>query len=163
MQPTIETIHEKKLAGKHAVLTFNHHTPEPLWQSFMPHVKNIHNKVGHVLYSLEVYPPNFFNPFDPSTPFTKWAAVEVVDYEEMLPELEQLVVPAGQYAVFIHRGPSGEAAKTYEFIFREWLPASAYQLDERPHFAVMDERYKKDDPTSEEEIWIPIKEKTTNG
>jgi AraC family transcriptional regulator len=30
-------------------------------------------------------------------------------------------------------------------------------LDQRPHVEVMGEKYKNNDPDSEEEIWIPIK------
>lgn len=40
---------------------------------------------------------------------------------------------------------------------KTWLPASDYNLDNRPHFEVLGEKYKNNDPTSEEEIWIPIK------
>jgi AraC family transcriptional regulator len=29
-------------------------------------------------------------------------------------------------------------------------------LDDRPHFEVLGEKYKNNDPTSEKEIWIPI-------
>lgn len=29
----------------------------------------------------------------------------------------------------------------------------------QPHFEVLGEKYKDNDPTSEEEIWIPIKAK----
>jgi len=32
-------------------------------------------------------------------------------------------------------------------------------LDNRPHFEVLGEKYKNGDPESEEEIWIPVKEK----
>jgi AraC family transcriptional regulator len=41
--------------------------------------------------------------------------------------------------------------------FSTWLPDSEYRLDVRPHFEVLGEKYKNDDPESEEEIWIPIK------
>jgi AraC family transcriptional regulator len=41
----------------------------------------------------------------------------------------------------------------------EWLPNSAYALDDRPHFEALGEQYKNNDPNSEEEIWIPIKPK----
>jgi AraC family transcriptional regulator len=32
-------------------------------------------------------------------------------------------------------------------------------VDLRPHFALMGAKYKMNDSTSEEEIWIPIKKK----
>ncbi len=39
------------------------------------------------------------------------------------------------------------------------LPNSEYELENRPHFEVLGEKYKNNDPNSEEEIWIPIKKK----
>jgi AraC family transcriptional regulator len=38
------------------------------------------------------------------------------------------------------------------------LPLSKeYELDDRPHFEILGDKYKNNDPNSEEEIWIPIK------
>ena len=34
-----------------------------------------------------------------------------------------------------------------------------YTLDDRPHFEILGEKYKNQDPDSEEELWIPIKPK----
>jgi AraC family transcriptional regulator len=42
------------------------------------------------------------------------------------------------------------------YIFNTWLPKSGYQLDRRPHFEILGEKYKNNNPDSEEEIWIPI-------
>ena len=36
---------------------------------------------------------------------------------------------------------------------------SKYSIDNRPHFEIIGEKYKNNDPNSEEEIWIPIKPK----
>ncbi|MGK2861531.1 MAG: GyrI-like domain-containing protein [Chitinophagaceae bacterium] len=47
----------------------------------------------------------------------------------------------------------------FSYIFNTWLPPSGYDLDNRPHFEILGEKYKNDDPLSEEEIWIPIKQK----
>lgn len=128
-----------------------------LWNGFMPKRKEIKNTIDANLYSLEVYRENYFDNFNPSNNFQKWAAVEVSSFENLPSEMKTLVVPSGLYAVFLHVGPATDAHKTYNYIFAEWLPNSAYVVDERPHFAIMDEKYKKDDPSSEEEIWIPIK------
>ncbi|HLT33108.1 MAG TPA: GyrI-like domain-containing protein, partial [Aquaticitalea sp.] len=46
---------------------------------------------------------------------------------------------------------------TYQYIYGQWIPNSEYELDDRPHFALMGEKYK--DPESEEEFWIPIRKK----
>lgn len=155
----IKILPEKKLIGKHIVMSFLENKTFQLWSSFMPRRKEIKNVINANLYSLEVFPIAHFNNFDPGNTFQKWAAVEVSDFDEIPREMAPLVIPEGLYAVFVHKGPQSEGHKTYHSIFVEWLPNSEYMVDERPHFAIMDERYKKDDPDSEEEIWIPITNK----
>lgn len=155
----IKILPEKKLIGKHIVMSFLENKTFQLWSSFMPRRKEIKNVINANLYSLEVFPIAHFNNFDPGNTFQKWAAVEVSDFDEIPREMAPLLIPEGLYAVFVHKGPQSEGHKTYHSIFVEWLPNSEYMVDERPHFAIMDERYKKDDPDSEEEIWIPITNK----
>ncbi|MCB0855813.1 MAG: GyrI-like domain-containing protein, partial [Bacteroidetes bacterium] len=45
----------------------------------------------------------------------------------------------------------------FQYIFFECLPKSDYLLDNRPHFEVLGEKAKLNDPNSEEEIWVPIR------
>lgn len=159
MEAQIKILTEKKLVGKHISMSFMENKTFQLWNGFMPNRKNIKNTIDENLYSLEVFSANHFDNFDPSKTFQKWAAVEVKNFNSVPEEMEELIIPTGIYAVFIHHGPATDAHKTYHTIFAEWLPNSEYTVDCRPHFAVMDEKYKKDDPDSEEEIWIPIKYK----
>lgn len=158
-QPRIEMHRGVTLIGCRSRMSFAQNTTTQLWQQFMPQRKAIQHLSGSELYSVEVYSADFFEPFDPNKFFDKWAAVAVDMIESLPGGMEILQVPAGLYAVFLHRGAATEAEKTYTYIFRDWLPASPYRLDHRPHFAVMDARYKKDNPDSEEEIWIPVQPK----
>lgn len=32
-----------------------------------------------------------------------------------------------------------------------------YEIDFRPHFEILGEKYKNNDPGSEEEVWIPVR------
>lgn len=159
MEPRIETLRQKRFAGMRVVMSFADNKTRPLWQRFMPRRREIENRVGTELYSLEVYPPGFFTPFDAQAQFEKWAAVEVTDHEAVPHEMKALTVPTGLYAVFLHQGPASEGPQAYGYIFQEWLPRSEYTLDNRPHFAVMGEKYKGEDPDSEEELWIPVRHK----
>lgn len=156
MKTRIESLAEKKLIGKKIRMSFSNNKTKELWQSFMPLRKEIKNSIGTGLYSIEVYDPFFFKDFDPQKEFEKWAAVEVHDLNEIPDTMEGIIFPAGQYAVFVHKGPASAGPATYEHIFRVWLPDSGFILDHRPHFAVMGEKYKHEDPESEEEIWIPV-------
>ena len=70
--------------------------------------------------------------------------------------MEKFILPGGLYAVFDYKG-SSDASYIYQYIYGIWIPNSEYVLDARPHFEVLGEKYKNNDPTSEEEIWIPVK------
>ena len=159
MKARIETLKQKKMIGKKMQMSFAVIKTAELWQSFMPRLSEIRNRIGAELYSLEVYDDQFFSSYDASNEFAKWAAAEVENFEWVPDDMQTLVVPEGRYAVFNYRGLQSEGAKAYDFIFRTWLPASAYLLDHRPHFAVMGENYRTNDPSSEEEIWIPVQSK----
>lgn len=156
MEPQFRILPEKKLIGRRMKMSFSNNKTAELWHSFMPYRKNIKNIIGKELYSAEVYEPFYFENFNPEKEFEKWAAVEVSDIESVPEDMNLLISPRGLYAIFIHKGPASAGPKTYQYIFSVWLPGSDYTLDDRPHFAVMGEKYKGDDPTSEEEILIPL-------
>ena len=141
----------------HLPMSFNNNRTGELWKNFIPRYRDIPVKNSDDLYSVEVYPAGFFKRFDPDTPFQKWAGVEVPANAEWQEGLEQLIIPSGAYAVFLHRGPAAEAGITYQYIFEKWFPLSGYMIDDRPHFAVMGPKYKPASAESEEEIFIPLR------
>ena len=139
-------------------MTLSANQTAELWQSLMPRRKEIRNKLNTDLISIEVYDQNLdFKDFNLSTEFEKWAAVEVSAFEEIPESMETLTLTGGLYAVFLYKGAANNFESTFRYIFVTWLPASEFVLDNRPHFEIMGEKYKGNDPTSEEEIWIPIK------
>jgi AraC family transcriptional regulator len=157
MHLRFETPAEKKLVGKRLKMSFAENKTFELWRAFMPRRRELENALGAELYSIEVYESGFHDAFDPHREFEKWAAAEVADFTRVPDEMECLTIPAGLYAVFLHQGPAREGEKTYRYIFENWLPQSGFTLDDRPHFAVMGEKYKADAADSEEEVWIPVK------
>lgn len=160
MQPRIEALPEIKLIGKKVNTCFATNTTLELWQSFMPRRSEIKNAIGRELYSVEIYSDaDFFNAFNPTVEFEKWAAVAVENFNTIPDGMNELVIPHGQYAVFHYKGKPSQAHATYQYIYGNWIPNSEYDLDDRPHFALMGERYKGEDPESEEELWIPVKKR----
>jgi len=140
-------------------MTFSANTTHELWRNFMLRRKEVQHVVGFNLYSIQQYAPGFFEYFDPNYLFKKWAAVEVSDVDTIPEGMEQIRIESGIYAVFDYKGDASNAANTFQYILGIWLPRSKYVLDDRFHFEVIGEKYKNGDPDSEEEIWIPIKEK----
>ncbi len=158
MTPRIETLNEKKIAGIRLTMSFANYKVGELWKSFIPRRKEITNNLTNDLISLAVYKPTHFANFNPTNEFERWAAVEVADFDNLPNEMEPFVLPSGLYAVFDYIGLSTDNS-IFQYILGTWLPSSDYVLDDRPHFEVLGDKYKNNDPTSEEEIWIPIKTK----
>jgi len=159
MTPRIELLAEKKLIGKHITMSLANNKTVEVWRGFITQRKEIKNNIGTDLYSLQIYDPLYFAKFDPKREFKKWAAIEVGDFEEVPAGMEPLILPEGMYAVFLYKGAASAGQKTFQYIFETWLPGSEFVLDNRPHFELLGEKYKNEDPDSEEEIWIPIRSK----
>lgn len=158
MTPRIETLPEKKLIGKRLTMSFADFKISELWQAFIPRRKEITNNLTNDLISLVIYEPNHFNDFKPTNEFERWASVEVISFDNVPAEMETFVLNGGLYAVFNYKGLNTDSS-IFRYIYGTWLPNSDYVLDNRPHFEVLGDKYKNNDPNSEEEIWIPIKRK----
>lgn len=152
----IEKSGEIHLIGKSATLSLLDYKVSDLWRSFLPRRKEILNTVSSDLYSVSIYPPDYFKAFNPATKFEKFAGVEVPDFIQVPPDMETLVLTGGLYAVFEYKGLSTDNS-IYRFIYEQWMPDSEYALDGLPHFEILGKKYKNNDPDSEEEIWIPVK------
>lgn len=156
----LETLHEKKLVGKSLRMSLAQNDTFRLWNSFMPQRNQIKNIVSTELHAVQVYDtPDYFKNFDPARIFTKWALIEVSEFNDIPSDMKPYTIKGGRYAIFLHKGSPKEFAKTFRLIFEEWLPSSDYELDHREHFEVLGNKYKNNDPNSEEEIWIPIRPK----
>jgi AraC family transcriptional regulator len=155
MEPTIQTIPPQQLIGMHLKMTLAQNRTGELWHSFMPRRKEIAHPLSSDLISMQVYPEPM-RPGDPTQAFEKWAAVPVKGTTEVPAGMESFTLPGGLYAVFHYIGSSADIG-IFQYIFGAWLPSSPYQLDTRPQFEVLGEKYGNMDPESEEDIWIPIK------
>ncbi len=158
MESRIENLKEKKLIGQRLKMNLISNLTGQLWGQFMPRRKEVRNNLTEEFISMQVYDPLYFKNFDPTNEFEKWALVEVSDFETLPKGMEPFTLEGGLYAVFDYKGTSADRS-IFQYIYTEWLPNSEYHLDDRPHFEVLGEKYKNNDPDSEEEIWIPIKNK----
>lgn len=155
--PRIKTFPTTKFIGKNLTFSYANYRAFELWSSFMPRQNEIPNAIGIELYNIQINPENF--DFNPHTPFIKWAARPVNSFNSVPDGMETLEISEGLYAVFQYKGNQTGAASFFKQIYSVWLPNSVYVLDNRPQFEVLGEKYKNNNPNSEEEIWIPIKNK----
>ena len=157
MKPRIETLGEKKLVGKRLAMSLAEDRTSELWRGVMPRLNEIENRINNDKISMQIYPPDF-DPGDFTRKFEKWAAVEVANFDSVPEGFEIFTLSGGDYAVFDYKGSSNDR-RIFRYIFTEWLPHSDHTLDDRPHFEILGEKYRNNDPESEEEIWIPVKPK----
>lgn len=152
----IIALKEKKLLGQSLKMSLINNRTAQLWGQFAPRVREIQNRSTEDKISMQVYPPLYYEQFNPATEFEKWATVEVNDYDQVPEGMKTFILEGGLYAVFDYKGSSADPS-IFQYIFSQWIPQSNYSLDNRPHFEVLGAKYKNNDPDSEEEIWIPIK------
>ena len=157
MTPRIIRLEEKKLIGQKVTMSLANDKTAMLWSKFMPRRKEIQNRIGSDFISMQIYPQSYHTIFNPKREFQKWAAVEVSNFAAVPANMETFTLLGGTYAVFDYKGSSADPT-IFQYIYDQWLPCSTYELDDRPHFEVLGKKYKNDDPNSEEEIWIPIKQ-----
>lgn len=152
----IEQIPPKRLVGRQRTISLISGDLSKLWQSFMPRLHEISNRQTSDLVYLREYPDDYFTVFDPARSFVAWALAEVQDFSQVPAGMSRYELHAGEYAVFLHKGANTNQ-DTFQYIFTEWLPDSEFVLDDRPHFDLLGAKYQNNEPTSEEEIWIPVR------
>lgn len=158
MNHRIEIIEPKKLIGMRMQLSLAQYTVGDLWRKFMPRRNELSNSINLNVISMAIYPPNYFSSSNEQALFERWASIEVSSFENVPTEMETYTLPGGQYAVFTYKGLNTNRS-VFQEIYSTWLPQSGYELDDRPHFEILGEAYRNNDPNSEEEIWIPVKSK----
>jgi len=159
MKPRIESLKEKRLVGHTLKMSLTDNKTGQLWSQFGPRIKTIKNRISEDKISMQIYPPLYYEAFNPNNEFEKWAMVEVEDFDNIPHGMKSFNLKGGLYAVFDYKGLSSDNS-IFQYIFSKWIPSSSYIVDDRPHFEVLGAKYKNNDPDSEEEIWIPIEEKS---
>lgn len=158
IKPQIKHLEKTRLIGLHLNMSLNNNQTAELWKKFMPRKKEIQNTISEDLISMGVY-DNGINLGDMNQYFEKWATKKVLNFDNIPNGMDTFTIEEGLYAVFNYKGLSTDSS-IFIYIFNTWLPNSNYLLDNRPQFEVLGLNYKNGDPSSEEEIWIPIKEKS---
>jgi AraC family transcriptional regulator len=157
MQPRFEHKSTFTVAGLTCQSTMSNNTIPQLWGSFGKREKDFKNRVSEDCYGVCFY--ERMENMCPNTPFTYLAGM-LIKSEADIPEgMTARTVPACDYAVFEHKGALDTLQKTYDYIFREWLPGSEYEFINQDDFEIYDERFKFGQPESIMEIWIPVKKK----
>lgn len=151
LDPRFEELPKRLIAGLNETYTFQSRVNIPKqWDRFGAHLNKIPGQVGEVCYGV------CWN-FIPGKGFDYIAGVEVHTSDELPAAFTTVLLPAGEYAVFVHDKHVSEIPSTIQSIWETWLPNSGLRIGESPSF----ERYGEDfNPKTGKggiEIWIPIR------
>lgn len=160
MQPVIKDIEEKKVigVGAHFISTLSpDHTNEKvipkLWDHYNQRRSEIKSRVSEIDLGVCLEPPE--KKSHPDECFYT-AGTEVRSFEDVPSGMNCIIIPAGRYAVFTHKGDLNSLPMTMKYIYGSWLPKFGGRLREAPDFEVYDKRFKPDSKDSEFDIYIPI-------
>ncbi len=159
--PEYVEMDEITVVGLSSLISMKCNVIHQLWERFATREKEIKNIAIHGV-ALEV-------SFDYETVATEGEAEDWLFFDLVglpvnstadIPEgMTYKVIPAHMYAKFVHTGPISTIMKTYNYIWEEWLPNSEYEYDyEACGVEWYDERFKLEEEDSEFDIYIPIKE-----
>lgn len=125
-----------------------------LWQKYMPRRHEIKNSVSprDIGICYEV-PKELSTRPDECMYMT---AAEVASFDNIPEGMEAFTVPAGEYAVFTHKGKLDTFEFTMNYIYGSWLPKSGKKLRHAPDLEIYDGRFKLNDDASELDVYIPI-------
>lgn len=123
------------------------------WLRFGASMSSISGRIGSATYGVILPVPGFADGFD------YLAGVEVPGTENLPHELSHEQVPAGQYAVFEHRGHVSDIKAAWDTVWTRWLPQSGLEVVDTP---ILFEEYGADfDPQKAEGVvglWVPVRQ-----
>lgn len=87
----------------------------------------------------------------------RYVAGMQADRDQSVPKgMDEIQIPAGQYAVFQHVGHVADMPKTVHAIWNKALPESGLSLRPAPDFERYDQRFDVETGRGTVEIWIPV-------
>lgn len=133
----------------------NHILIPKLWDDYFARQKEIINRAKP--YDLGVCMPvsNEMQKSHPDECFYL-ACTEVKDLAHVPLGMVTRTIPAGEYAVFTHKGLLSKLDHTMNYIYGSWLPKSGRKLREAPDLELYDQRFSANSEQSEFDIYIPL-------
>jgi AraC family transcriptional regulator len=120
-----------------------------VWQAFNSREDEVPNAKGQASYGVCTVAE--------SSGRFRYIAGCASDVETGLPHgMERIVLPAGRYAVFTHKGHIAELPKTVFTIWNKSLSENALTVREAPNFELYDKRFDPKTGRGVVEVWIPI-------
>lgn len=169
MQPVFKTKSEFHVIGLGASFISilspeknNHLVIPKLWSQFTQRQSEIKSRISPYDYGICMPMTKDLKKSHPDECYYM-ACTEISDSNMTVPEGMNLkTIPAGEYAVFTHKGSLSKLDHTMNYIYGAWLSKSDRTLREAPDLELYDERFKPDSDDSEFDIYIPVVAKGIN-
>jgi AraC family transcriptional regulator len=126
----------------------------PLWGRFDQRSGEVPNRVGHAMYGIIYGRPEAERSHPHELQYI--AAVAVSNPARAPAGMSVHTIPAGTFAVFLHRGPIQNIGETCREIYRVWLPQSAWAHAEIADIELYDERFCVEGQEAEMEYWVSV-------
>ncbi len=133
--------------------TIEQSTIKRLEATFFKRSIEIQNRVGTSKILVQIYPANGY--FGYHVPYTVILGYRVENLDTIPAGMVGYHIPAGEYAKITHVGSEEWITKTYEFIYRHWLPRKR-RTGRTYDYEVWDRRYQPGQPHSEIDIFVPM-------
>ena len=125
-----------------------------LWGAFNPRIAEIQN----IDNNGECY--GICSSMDESGAFEYVACFPVTKVDALPKDMVARLVPAQEYAVFVHVGALDTLQETYKYISEEWLPKSGYAYPSNGvDFEVYNDEFKFGEADSKMYLYFPIVKK----
>lgn len=126
-----------------------------LWERFKPRMDEI--PLAKPNYCLGICSPSHPEiQMSKDDCFVYMAALPVSQLQEVPEGMTTMIIPAGRYAKFTHKGTIAELQHTVNYIWGTWLPKCDYQRREGPDFELYDQRFDPQTLSGEFDIYVPI-------
>ncbi|HWI65017.1 MAG TPA: AraC family transcriptional regulator [Symbiobacteriaceae bacterium] len=89
--------------------------------------------------------------------FSYICGVFVGQIGELPPGMVARTIPAQTYVVFTHEGSADALGKSYEYIWRTWMPASQYEAVMTHDYELYDERFDARSATWVLDLYVPVR------
>lgn len=137
-----------------------------LWGDFNSRMREIENQTGKreaIGFCGEVKNYNPDMKMGEDIEFRYLAGVEVTTINSIPEGMNAIEVPKQKYIVFTHKGALDTLGQTYKTIYTKTFPETGFIPDKAFDFELYDERFISPiDPKTEMDIYIPIKDKTSD-
>jgi AraC family transcriptional regulator len=162
LAPEIVTLPDMTVVGMQTLVSTKNNIIPNLWMRFVPRIGEI-KKRAKTDASLGLSYDMQEISADPDTgesQFFYLAGAIVSDVKDLPEGMTFRKILKHKYAKFTHRGSLNKLGDTYRYMYGQWLPNSAYDIDEiAPEIEWYDNRFMPDSANSAFDIYLPIIDK----